>query len=56
MKCGEEYDISVSNFDYYVEYPPSKGKRTSLNAGKSRATAEIILADIKAKINDARRI
>lgn len=53
--CGEMFNITSRNYDYYIDYA-FEGGRFRENVGNSKATAEIILAKIKSNIAEGKHL
>ena len=53
VSCGEMFNITQRNSDYYLDYS-FQGGRVRENVGKSKATAEIILAKVRSEIAEGK--
>jgi hypothetical protein len=55
VSCGEAYNITQRNADYYIDFG-REGGRVRENVGKNKSTAEIILAKIKSEKAENRHL
>jgi integrase len=55
VSCGEAYNITQRNADYYIDFGREGGRHRE-NVGKNKSTAEIILAKIKSEKAENRHL